>query len=224
VIYGVAEKVKPDPASRLNCFAHVNHTSALQRIGLLLCINGCGIMNKLARQWAGPQMTYGAIDEMASSIDIGSNGMTVLPFGNGAERMLHNRLIGAHILHLDLNLHTPAHFFRAVQEGIVFSFRYGLDIMREMGMDLSVIRAGHANNFRSPVFLHAFVNVTGTPVELFDTDGARGAALGAGIGLGCIGENELDKGLTHKKLISPDNEFMYEKPYQRWKESLQKFL
>jgi xylulokinase len=224
VIYGVAEKVSPDQHSRLNCFAHVNHSTTYQRIGLLLCINGCGIMNKMARQWMAPSMSYAAINEMAAAIAPGSEGISILPFGNGAERMLNNRLIGAHLLNVDLNRHSTAHIMRATQEGIAFSFRYGFDIMRSMGMQPSMIRAGASNMFQSPVFTEAFVNITNTPVELYLTDGATGAALGAGIGARLFSENDLGKGLEKKAVIEPAQHKLYEEAYAKWVYYLQQLM
>lgn len=224
VIYGVADAIAPDPQSRLNCFAHVNHSSTAQRIGLLLCINGCGIMNKMIRQWMAPQMSYAAIDANAAEVAPGSEGISILPFGNGAERMLGNELVGAQIMNLDLNRHSVAHFFRATQEGIAFSFRYGLDIMRSMGMHPSLIKAGKANMFQSQVFTDVFVNVTGVPLELYNTDGATGAALGAGVGLGVIEENELGKGLERQALMEPNKLQTYETHYQRWLQYLQQCM
>jgi xylulokinase len=224
VIYGVAEKVSPDQQSRLNCFAHVNHTAAQQRLGLLLCINGCGIMNKMARQWMAPAASYEAINEIAAGIAPGSEGISILPFGNGAERMLNNQLVGAHILNLDLNRHSTAHLLRATQEGIAFAFRYGFDTMRSMGMQPSMIRAGAANMFQSPVFAEAFVNITNTPVELYHTDGATGAALGAGIGARLFTENDLGKGLEKKAVIEPAPHNPYEEAYAKWLHYLQQLM
>jgi xylulokinase len=224
VIYGVADDITPDFESRLNCFAHVNHSDEQRRIGLLLCINGCGIMNKMSRQWMAPNMSYAAIDETAAGLTPGSGGISVLPFGNGAERMLNNKIVGAHILNLDLNKHTAAHILRATQEGITFAFRYGLDIMRSMGMSPTLIKAGKANMFMSPVFTRAFVNITGIPLELYNTDGAMGAALGAGIGIGAITENDLGKGLVKHSVIEPDQLDNYEPFYAQWLRYLQAIM
>jgi xylulokinase len=127
---------------------------------------------------------YTQMNEQASKAPLGSDGLRILPFGNGAERMLNNKLVGVHFHNIDLNLHTPAHIFRAVQEGIACAFRYGVDIMRENGMNPNRIRAGKANLFLSDLFTETFVNVTGVPVELYKNDGSVGAALGAGIGAG----------------------------------------
>ena len=220
VIYGVTDLLLYDRQSRLNSFAHVNHTAQNPHIGVLLCINGCGIMHKMIRQWMGPEVSYKTIDQLAMSIAPGSEGLTVLPFGNGAERMLNNALVGAHLMNLDLNLHTQAHFYRAVQEGIAFAFRYGLDIMKENGLQPGVMKAGNANMFLSPVFREAFVNCTQVPVELYSSDGARGAALGAGIGAGIFSENELSIGLQKISYIEPNGKNEYEEHYQQWLQKL----
>src|SRR3954452_715271 len=182
VIYAVTDTLLADKYSRVNTFAHVNHATGEKRLGVLLCINGTGITNKWVKTIAGESISYNEMNKQAASVPPGSEGLMLLPFGNGAERMLQNQLIGAHISNIDFNRHTKAHLYRAAQEGIAFSFRYGLDIMRENGLEPSVIRAGKANMFLSDVFTKAFVNVTNVPVELYSNDGSVGAALGAGIG------------------------------------------
>jgi xylulokinase len=149
----------------------------------------------------------------------------VLPFGNGAERIFNNRIIGAQIQHIDLNQHGAAHIYRAGQEGIAFAFRYGLDIMREGGMNPSVIRAGRANMFLSPVFTEAFVNATGVPVELYESDGSVGAALGAGIGAGIFKSGkEAFAGRKPLSRVDPTKVAAYETLYARWKDTLNKYL
>lgn len=223
VIYGVSDQLAYDPQSRVNTFAHVNHTKDSQRLGILLCINGTGSMNRWAKQLFGSGLDYPAMNAAAANVPDGSAGLKVTPFGNGAERMLCNTYTGAQISAIDLNLHTPGHVFRAVQEGIAFSFRYGLDIMRSNGLYPSVIRAGKANLFHSEVFLKAFVNATGVPVELYDNDGSTGAALGAGIGAGVY--KQAKEAFQNKKALSytePDKQQLYNSLYQDWLELMPK--
>ncbi len=218
VIYGVSDQLAFDPQSRVNTFAHVNHTISQHRLGVLLCINGAGSMNRWSRQMAGHHLSYTQINDAARAIPAGSEGLQILPFGNGAERMLCNKTIGAGIHHIDLNIHTQAHFYRASQEGIAFAFRYGLDIMRQNGMEPKVIRAGRANMFLSDVFAHSFVNATNVPVELHESDGSVGAAIGAGIGMGCY--TSAKEAFSQSKplaLIEPVQEAVYEELYQKWK-------
>ena len=174
---------------------------------------------------AGANLPYPKINELATTIAAGCDGLFVLPFGNGAERMLNNRLVGAQMVGIDYNRHAPAHLFRATQEGIAFAFRYGLDIMRENGMDPQVIRAGKANMFLSPVFANAFVNATGVPVELYESDGSVGAAIGAGIGSGFF--NNAAEAFSKKEVLEtvvPNNAALYDELYTRWKEYLDKAL
>jgi xylulokinase len=221
VIYGVSDALTYDPQSRVNSFAHVNHTKDETRVGVLLCINGTGILNKWVRNITGNSLSYSQINEQAANISAGSNGLFILPFGNGAERMLSNRLVGAHIKGIDFNQHTSAHLYRAAQEGIAFAFRYGLDIMRENGMDPQVIRAGKTNMFLSPVFREAFVDATGVPVELYEADGSIGAALGAGIGAGFF--KDPSEAFSRREVLDtvvPANAALYDELYQRWKEQL----
>lgn len=183
VIYSVSDKVSYDPKSRVNTFAHVNHQMNNEnRLGTLLCINGTGILNRWVRDNIAGGMNYQTMNELASKIVEGANGLKVLPFGNGAERVLENKTISSTFQGINFNIHTNAHIIRAAQEGIAFSLKYGMDIMAENGTSPSVIRAGKSNMFLSEVFSQTLVNVTGVSVELYDTDGAKGAALGAGIG------------------------------------------
>jgi len=225
VIYGVSDRLVHDPASRVNSFAHVNYTEKEKRIGVLLCINGTGILNRWIRDHTGGGADYASLNREAALIRPGSEGLVVLPFGNGAERIFNNRIIGAQIQNIDLNQHGAAHIYRAGQEGIAFAFRYGLDIMREGGMNPSVIRAGRANMFLSSVFTEAFVNATQVPVELYDSDGSVGAALGAGIGAGIFRSGkEAFAGRKPLERVDPGKVSEYEGLYKRWKEVLNKYL
>jgi xylulokinase len=224
VIYGVSDQLTYDPQSRVNSFAHVNYTADARRIGVLLCINGTGIMNRWIRDLTGAG-DYAALNAAAAAMEAGSAGLKVLPFGNGAERIFGNQIIGAQLLDIDLNIHGPAHVYRAGQEGIAFAFRYGLEIMRENGMSPSVIRAGKANMFLSPVFREAFVNATGVQVELYNSDGSVGAALGAGIGAGVFRDGKAAfAGLKPVEWIAPSKTEEYGELYLGWKERLEKFL
>jgi len=217
VIYGLSDQLVSDPQSRINTFAHVNYTEAQKRLGILLCINGTGSMNRWVRHNLAPAETYEQINASAAKVAIGAAGLRVLPFGNGAERMLNNRIIGAQMGCIDLNIHQKEHIFRAVQEGIAYAFRYGLDIMRSNGLAPKVIRAGKANLFLSSLFLEAFVNSTGIPVELYENDGSTGAALGSGIGAKTYSSsNEAFQQLKPVQFIAPSLTDEYEPAYQDW--------
>ena len=225
VIYAVTDQLFSDKYSRVNAFAHVNHTDKVRRLGVLLCINGTGIMNSWAKKMCGDGLTYKEMDAMRANIPIGSDGLFVLPFGNGAERMLQNKIVGAHIENIDLNKHTKAHIFRAVQEGMAFAFRYGLDIMRENNLHPTIIRAGKSNLFLSDVFVQSFVDTTGVPVELFSNDGSIGAALGAGVGAGIY--KNFEEAFSNFKLVKkvePTNTNLYEDLYANWKKLLELHL
>ena len=225
VIYGVGDTLHYDKASRINQFAHINYTQELNRLGMLLCINGTGIMNSWAKKWIGDIHDYTKMNMEASTIAIGSEGLQVLPFGNGAERIFNNKIIGAHFLNLNLNQHTASHMYRAIQEGIAFSFRYGLDIMRANGITPSIIRAGNANLFKSTLFTEAFVNALNVPVELYDVDGSVGAAKAGGIGAGIYtSSKEAFHHFTPIQTIEPTVSKKYDELYQDWLQSLQKFI
>ena len=225
VIYGVGNTLSYDMQTRVNSFAHVNHTATENRIGMLLCINGTGILNSWVKKFIGANSNYNSMNEMAASIAAGSDGLSILPFGNGAERIFNNKIIGAQMLGIDLNKHSAAHICRAAQEGIAFAFRYGLDIMRENNLQPSVIKAGQANLFLSPVFTHAFVNATGVPVALYNVEGSVGAALGAGIGAGIY--KELKEAFADTKpiqQIEPTETKLYDALYENWKNKLANIL
>lgn len=225
VIYGLSDQLVYDPQSRVNTFAHVNYLEDQVRTGILLCINGTGILNSWAKKIFAKNLSYPEMNDLAQNIPLGSNGLRILPFGNGAERMLNNKLIGAHFHNIDLNQHSEAHIFKAIQEGIAFAFRYGLDIMRENGLSPSVIRAGRSNLFLSDVFLKSFVGATQVPVELYENDGSVGAALGAGIGVNYY--KNSDEAFANTKmlgLVEPENIHEYDIVYQEWKELLNQKL
>ena len=228
VVYGVSGEVRYDPYSRVNTFAHVNHTSGANRLGVLLCINGTGILNSwLNRNVGNKAFSYDEMNQKAAEVAIGSEGLSILPFGNGAERVLRNKNIGAQISGLGFNTHTDAHLFRAAQEGIVFSFKYGMEIMEEIGIKARVIRAGKANMFLSPIFRETLAGVTGATIELYNTDGSVGAARGAGIGSGYYSSaKEAFASLKKLDTISPDlsKKSEYEAAYQNWKATLDKAM
>jgi xylulokinase len=222
VIYGVSDKLDYDKQSRINSFAHVNYTEENPRIGVLLCINAAGITNRWLKNNFAQDDGYVKLNDLASKIEAGSDGVYVIPFANGAERMLGNRIIGAHVLNLDWNKHTTAHVYRAGQEAIAFAFRYGFDIMKKNGVKPSVIRAGKANMFLSSVFKKAFANVTAVPLELYNSDGSIGAALGAGIGAGVYKTPaEAFTKLEMVERVEPLQESIYNDGYQKWKVHLQ---
>ena len=227
VVYGVSDEVKFDPYSRVNSFAHVNHSEENKRLGILLCINGTGIMNSWLNHNVAKGLSYAEMNEKAMGVPVGSDGISILPFGNGAERVLNNREIGAQILNLNLNRHTDAHIYRAAQEGIAFSFFYGMEVMKEIGVQTTVIRAGHTNMFLSPLFRETLATVSGATIELYDTDGSLGAARGAGYGAGVYSSlEEAFAGLEKISTIKPDESIREEMlvAYARWNKELKRNL
>lgn len=225
VVYGVNGSINYDPKSRVNTFAHVNHTVEDPRLGVLLCINGTGILNSwVKRNFLDKSISYSDMNSMAESVAIGSEGVSITPFGNGAERVLENREIGASINGLNFNIHSINHIVRAAQEGIVFSFKYGMEIMEQMGMNLNVIRAGYANMFLSPIFRSTLSGCTGATIELYDTDGAAGAARGAGMGAGVYKDSvEAFSTLEKLEIIEPDKAKSdeYKSAYESWRSNFE---
>lgn len=223
VVYGVNGTVNYDPQSRVNTFAHVNHTDEQTRLGVLLCINGTGILNSWIKRTMGTDVSYAEMNDLAAGIPIGSQGLSVIPFGNGAERVLGNKEPGCSLQGLNFNSHTRAHIMRAAQEGIVFSFKYGMEVMEQMGMHITNIHAGNANMFLSPIFRNTLAGVTGATIELYDTDGSVGAAKGAGMGAGIYKDNtEAFSTLKKLQVIEPDVQAaeQYQAAYALWKERL----
>lgn len=220
VIYAVGDELSFDQQSRVNGFAHVNHGNDI-RIGTLLCINGCGIMNRMVKDQYANGAGYVEMNKAAATIKPGSNGLVMLPFCNGAERMLNNKIIDVAMPHK--NKYTTAEIFRATQEGIAFAFRYGLDILKENGIRPNIIKAGKANMFLSDVFIETFVNATNTSVELFNCDGAVGAAIGAGIGAKIFSEKEAFAKTEPLTTIKPIRNKLYDELYENWKRQLEKY-
>ena len=220
VVYGVIGQVNYDPLSRVNTFAHVNHTAQDPRLGVLLCINGTGILNSWIRRNVAPEgISYSDMNDVAAEIPIGSDGISILPFGNGAERMLENKDTGCSIHGISFNRHDKRHLIRAAQEGIVFSFQYGIEIMEAMGLKVDKIHAGLANMFQSKIFRDTLAGVSGATIELYDTDGSVGAAKGAGIGAGIYKDNrEAFATLERLEVILPNHEAEYREAYERWKQ------
>ena len=221
VVYGILGNVAYDPKSRVNTFAHVNHTMEHTRLGVLLCINGTGILNSWLRRNILPSaISYDEMNDIASSVPIGADGLSILPFGNGAERVLENQAPGCSLHGLNFNLHHRGHILRAAQEGIAFAFKYGIEVMEQMGMEVKRIHAGCANMFLSPLFRQTLANVTGATINLYDTDGSIGAARGAGIGAGIYkSHREAFATLQQLDTIEPctaDIDATME-AYERWK-------
>lgn len=226
VVYGVSNEVSFDPRSRVNIFAHVNYTPEVTRLGILHCVNGTGILNAWMRRTVAPEgMSYGEMNDLMADVPVGCDGLTIIPFGNGAERVLENKETGCSIHGINFNKHSRPHLLRAAQEGIVFSFCYGMEIMESLGMNLSKIHAGRANMFLSPIFRTTLASTSGAVIELYETDGAAGAAKGAGMGCGIYSDNrEAFASLRKLAVIEPDtaNASAYLETYSRWKEVLGK--
>ena len=226
VVYGVSGSVQYDPQSRVNTFAHVNHEKNSTRLGVLLCINGTGILNSWLKYNMGyEQGGYEAMNQDAGQVPVGSAGLAILPFGNGAERMLGNKNPGSLFSNIDFNRHTRAHVARAAQEGIVFSFKYGMEIMEQIGIQPGMIRAGHANMFLSPLFREALACISGAQIELYNTDGSQGAALGAGVGAGFYKSfQDAFNGLKKILTVEPDHTKVpaYQEAYGNWQNLLKR--
>lgn len=232
VVYGVSDKVSYDSKSRVNTFLHVNHTTGTPRLGILHCVNGCGILyawmrRTLAlRDLASMSLSdYDDMNRLAATVPIGSEGVSVIPFGNGVERVMENRDMGCSIHGLDFNRHRQAHLLRASQESVAFALYYGMEVMRDMGMSVNKIHAGKANMFLSPVFRDTLAGVSDATIELYDTDGSVGAARGAGLGAGVYtNADEAFASLRRWMVVEPDRALtkQYKESYLLWKNIIEK--
>ena len=223
VVYAITDSLSVKESSRVNNFAHVNYSKgAAPRIGKLLCINGAGIqyrwlLNNLAVE------SYEEMNALASEIPIGSDGVCMLPFGNGAERILNNKEVGARILNINLNNHNKSHMCRAALEGIAFSFVYGMEILKSDGIKINVMRVGNDNLFRSEIFTNTIATLMETEIELYNTTGAIGAARAAGLhdgGFDTFGSYIMDNDHVMTFMPIKDKE-SYAKAYQNWKKELE---
>lgn len=222
VIYGVTDKPAADVESRVNTFLHVTSTAEKNRNGVLVCVNGCGRLYSWLRQTisaAGATPSYPVLNGLAEQVAVGSDGLVFHPFGNGAERIFQNRNLGAQLRNLDFNRHGLGHMVRAAQEGIVFSLNQGFDVLKSLGGSCDVVRAGKGNMFLSDVFTQAFANTTQAAVELYETDGAEGAARAAALGVGFYAsQKEAFGGLTRLGVIEPNAGLLaqYQDAYKHW--------
>lgn len=228
VLYGISENPVIDRSQRTNSFAHVNYIPEKPRIGTLLCINGAGILFSWIRKYiTGQEISYRELERRAETIAPGAEGISILPFGNGTERMLENKPVQAHFMGLDLNRHHQDHLIRAGLEGIGYAFYYGYEIMEELGMASLILRVGNDNLFQSNIFSQLFASLSGVTIEVRNATGAVGAALGAGVGSGYYKNPE--EALSSQEIIAtiePEQNLSttYQEPYQKWKQNLQKIL
>jgi len=227
VVYAVSDKLIHDPKMRVNSFAHVNYKSQDPRIGILLCINGCGIQYGWLRKLFGDQdIDYKDIEQKSAKIDVGCNGLSIIPFGNGAERMFQNQNIGAHIKGLEFNTHSKAHLYRAGLEGIAYAFYYGIECMKSMGVEIHSFRVGNDNLFQSEIFSKSLANLAQAEIKVVDTTGAVGAAIGSGIGTGLY--HSPKEAFVEQEIVKiyepePVGDALSE-AYQRWNKHIKNHL
>src|SRR5690625_302767 len=228
VLYGISEKPVIDHTQRTNTFAHVNYEPEKPMTGTLLNINGAGILYSWIRKnIIGSGSSYGEMEERASAISPGSDGLLFLPFGNGAERMLGNKTVQAHLMNLDLNRHTDDHLVCAGLEGIGFAYSYGYEIMSGLGMEGSILRVGNDNLFQSEIFSSLISSVCDVEIEMREVTGAVGAALGSGLGVGYY--SSIEEAMSEGKVLrrvrpSLDLSDQYLPIYEKWKKELKKRL
>jgi xylulokinase len=157
-------------------------------------------------------------------VPVGCEGLINFPFGNGAERIFNNKIIGSHFINLNFNKHGKAHLYRSAIEGIAFSFAYGIELMKEDQSLINVIKAGNDNLFQSKVFVETLCSIIGNNIQIFNTNGAIGAARAS-----TIEGNNFDyfkKSSTGNDLVSEyepkNNNEEYILAYEKWKKELNK--
>lgn len=227
VVYAVTDEPLYDERSRVNGFAHVNYRQASPRIGVLMCINGAGIQYSwLKHNTMPPEMSYPTMEKLAAGAPIGAEGLTILPFGNGAERILENRDIGAQVHGLNFNRHHRTHLTRAALEGVAFAFAYGIEILQNMGLKIDIMRVGNDNLFQSSIFSTTVATLAGCRIEMMEATGAVGAARGAGVGAGIY--DSLSDAFREIKGIDQFTPAVdpapYREAYRLWAERLESTL
>ncbi|GJM27998.1 MAG: carbohydrate kinase [Cyclobacteriaceae bacterium] len=227
VVFGVVDRPVFDKNVRVNGFAHVNHQPEKPSVGVLLCINGAGIQYGWMKQnLAGSSLSYQEMEQLAGKIPVGSEGLRILPFGNGTERMLGNRNLGSHILGLQLTKHTASHMYRAALEGIAFSFAYGMDILKEMGLLVQVMKVGNDNLFQSKVFSSTLATLAGCEINVMETNGAVGAAKASGIAAGFYKDIEEAIGTPRsvETFTADEKGEAFFQGYEIWKADLDRMM
>ncbi|MCE7925855.1 MAG: carbohydrate kinase [Haliscomenobacteraceae bacterium CHB4] len=223
VVYAVAGQPMFDARQRVNSFAHVNYTPENPLTGVLLCINGAGSQYRWMRQHIGSAgLGYQEMEQLAASAGVGADGVCILPFGNGAERMLGNCVTGSRISGLHFNRHEKRHLYRAALEGIAFSFVYGIEIMQQMGIPVRMLRAGNDNLFQSAVFSNTLSTLVGAEIELIATTGAVGAAKAAGVSVGIY--DSIEEAMQEAEIAGgyepSAKKDEYELAFEKWKKEL----
>ena len=225
VLYGLTDNLKSKEYLRINNFAHVNYSQTNKLIGKLLCLNGAGIQYKWIKNLTS-NASYLEMNKKALNINIGSNDLSVFPFGNGAERIFNNKNVGSSISNINYNIHSSSHLLRASLEGIAFSFIYGMEILINDNMKLSLIRAGNDNLFQSNVFSNTICNVLNKEIEIHDVSGAYGAARAVGCNLNDF--KSFSENVTkhdYIKTYEPSkNNKQYLEAYINWKKKLNTIL
>jgi xylulokinase len=180
VLFAHSEQLAIDPSGRLHAFCHsVPYTYHLMAVTL-----AAGASLRWWRDVLGQQMTYDEMAELAASAPAGCDGVVFIPYLSGErtphlDPMARGAFVGlrAH--------HTRAHLTRAVMEGVVYSLRDGLQIMRELGLDIRVARAT-GGGARSLLWRQLQADIFNLPIQRMQADEgpAYGAALLAGVAAG----------------------------------------
>lgn len=151
---------------------------------------------------------YQVLYESAMNIPPGSDGLVVLPYFSGARTPVNDEGARGAILGLTL-CHTGEHLYHALLEGVGYEIRHHVDVMRESGVDVNVMRAvgGGAQNV---LWTQVVSDITG--VKQICVENPIGAPLGAAY-LAALGADVVDglgaltdQWITANRVVVPNPE------------------
>ena len=212
VLFAHTDEFKPDPSGRLHAFCHAV-PGAYHLMGVTLSAGG-------SLSWWREALD-GDYDELvgaASDIPPGSEGLVFLPYLSG-ERTPHLDPKARGAFFGLTARHGVAHMTRAVMEGVIFSLRDSLEIMRDLDVPIEDMRAT-GGGARSELWRQLQADIYGTPIRrtVADEGPAYGAALLAGVASGTYADvNEATSVVRlREEITEPDSEISktYEEYYE----------
>ncbi len=171
VLFAHADDVAIDPSGRVHAFAH----SVPGKYCLLAVTLSAGGSLRWWRDQTG--LGYDELVSEASGVRPGSEGLLFLPYLTG-ERTPHLDPAASGAFVGLTARHTRAHLTRAVMEGVLFSLRAGVEVMRELDVRPTEVRAigGGAS---SVLWRQLQADVYGVPIHRMAVE--EGAAYGAAL-------------------------------------------
>jgi xylulokinase len=171
VLFAHTETATPDPSGRIHAFCHAVPGKCCL-LGVTLSAGGS------LRWWRDVTgLSYDALVGEAESISAGAEGLIFLPYLTG-ERTPHLDPEARGVFFGLTARHTRAHLTRALLEGVLFSLRDALEVMRELGVRPTTVVATGGGS-ASPIWLRLQADVYNT--EIRRTVIHEGAAYGAAL-------------------------------------------